>query len=417
MNVHSTIDQVYKKNFARMVIALAKYTGMQDLAAAEDIVQDAFLEANRQWPENPPDNPEAWLYRVCRNMAYKSLRDGKLTRSPGVYESEKAVQIQVDQLFSGEDDDQLRMLYSCAHADFAPKSQVIFALRYVAGFRVEQIAFLLGMQTEAVTKSLMRMRETVAEKNIRFTSGSLTVAASRTPVVLKVLYLMFSEGYSSSQGKSILNLELCEDALSLTQSIVRNPSLACPEAEGLLALILFNLSRFEARFNNRGELLDLENQDRTLWNKELIRVAGYHLNRAKAATYGTWHLEAAVAYLHCTSPSFASTDWTKIAAIYSRILATNDSPFTRLNHAIAIFYSGNEAHAFAIIEQLGKTAIMQRYHLYHVALGKFYLRQGNRSEAARHLEKAVGLTRHAAEKEFIKKLMGVKKTLRDGPGG
>jgi RNA polymerase sigma factor (sigma-70 family) len=406
VDVHKVIDQLYKQHFAKMVIALAKYTGLHDLSTAEDIVQDAFVEATRQWPAVYPDHPKAWLYRVCRNLAYRRLREGKLKRTASVYESEKTIQYQVDHLFNDEDsDDQLRMMYASVHPDFAPKSQVIFALRYVASFRIEQIAMLLGMHTEAVTKSLLRMREAIAQKNIRFPSSSLQRTSNRTPVVLKVLYLMFSEGYSSSQGKSLLNLELCEDALSLTQSIVRSTSLKCPEAEGLLALILFSLSRFESRFNKHNELVDLENQDRSRWNKELIRVAEYHLGRARNASYGTWHLEAAVAFLHSTAPSFAETDWKGIASIYTRILATNDSPFTRLNRAIAIFYSGDIDQAFTIMEQLGHSAIMHRYHLYHVAMGKFHLGRENHPEANKHFELATTLTRHAVEKEFIIRLI------------
>lgn len=405
-NPDDTLDRLYKKNFSRMVISLAKYAGLQDLATAEDIVQEAFMEATGKWKQEIPDNPEAWLYRVCRNMAFRKFRDGKLRRQVSLYESENTIRLQVDQLFSDDDgDDQLKMLYSCVHPHFAPKTQVIFALRYVAGFRIEQIATVLGMQGEAVTKSLMRMRDTIAKEKLTFHTGNLRLSGHKTPVVLKVLYLMFSEGYSSSQGKSVLNLELCEDALSLTQTIVASPALTCAEAEGLLSLILFGLSRFEARFNEEGKLVDLENQDRKRWNRELVRVASYRLNRAKAATYGTWHLEAAIAYLHSAAASFDETDWKKIAHIYDLILSSNDSPFTRLNQAVAIFYSGETGRALEIMEQLGRTAIMQRYHIYHVAMGKVHLRTGEKQLARDHLERAVGLTKHEAEREFIRKLL------------
>lgn len=406
MEVTALVDKLYRKNFARMVIALAKYAGLQDLTAAEDIVQEAFLEAARTWPDNIPDNPEAWLHRVCRNMAYKHLRDGKIRRVSGMYESENALKHQVEHLFEeGEDDDHLKMLYSCVHPHFAPKAQVIFALRYVAGFRIEQIALVLGAQEEAITKTLLRMRETISRERILFQTGNLKLLTGRTPVVLKIIYLMFNEGYKSSQGKSILNLELCEDALSLTQSIVRSSALCCPEAEGLLALILFSLSRFEARFNEAGEIVDLENQDRTLWNNELISVATHHLHLSKAASYGTWHLEAAIAFLHSNSTTFDATDWRGITSIYDHILATNDSPFTRLNQAVAIFYSGDTRRALEVMKQLGEAAIMQRYHLYHVAMGKLYLRMEQKSQANTHLSRAIELTRHEAEKAFIKKLM------------
>src|SRR5690349_5165423 len=236
MEVNAAIDRLYKKNFAKMVIALAKYAGLQDLATAEDIVQEAFFEATRKWSSQMPDNPEAWLYRVCRNLAYKNLRDGKMQKTSSLYESENTLKYQVENLFrESEDDDQLKMLYSSVHPKFAPKAQVIFALRYIAGFRIAQIALVLGLQEEAVTKTLLRMRDTIINEHITFQAGNLKHLASRTPVVLKVIYLMFNEGYKSSHGKSVLNFELCEDALSLTQSIVKSPELACAESEGLLS--------------------------------------------------------------------------------------------------------------------------------------------------------------------------------------
>jgi RNA polymerase sigma factor (sigma-70 family) len=406
MEAPALIDKLYKRNFARMVIALTKYTGMQDLSAAEDIVQEAFLEASRKWPVIMPDNPEAWLYRVCRNMAYKHIRDGKTRRMSSVFESENTLKYQIDHLFEdAEEEDQLKMLYSCVHPHFAPKAQVTFALRYVAGFRIEQIALVLGAQEESITKTLLRMRETISREHISFQAGSLKLVAGRTPVVLKIIYLMFNEGYKSSQGKSILNLELCEDALSLTQSIVRSPALVCAEAEGLLALILFSLSRFEARFDAHGEIVDLENQDRTLWNQELITVAKHHLHLATKASYGTWHLEAAIAFLHSNAKTFDETDWKGITSIYDRILETNDSPFTRLNQAVALFYSGDVVRAMKVMNELGESAIMQRYHLYHVAMGKFYHRMKQRAKAIEHLSKAIELTRHEVEKSFIRKLM------------
>jgi RNA polymerase sigma factor (sigma-70 family) len=405
MGVNTLIDQLYKKDFAKMVIALAKYTGLHDLSIAEDIVQEAFVEATRTWPNKMPDNPQAWLYRVCRNMAYKNIRDGKARRSSSLYEGDGTVKYQVDHLFEDSDgDDHLKMLYSCVHPHFAAKAQVIFALRYVAGFRIEQIAVVLGAQEEAITKTLFRMRETISREHITFQTGNLKLLTARTPTVLKIIYLMFNEGYKSSQGRSILNLELCEDALSLTQSIVKSHALNCPEAEGLLALILFNLSRFETRFNNDEDLVDLEHQERSRWNKELIRVASHHLQLATAASFGTWHLEAAIAFLHSRAPTFAQTDWRGIATIYDRILATNDSPFTRLNRAVAIFYAGDVSAALDVMKELGESAVMQRYHLYHVAMGKFYLRMGQAAEANDHFTKAIELTNHQAEKDFIRKL-------------
>lgn len=406
VNVSSIVDQLYKQHFAKMVISLAKYVGLQDLATSEDIVQEAFVEASVKWTQQLPQRPEAWLYTVCRNLAFKKIRDGKLRKTSSLYESDITVKLQIDRLFDDNDvDDQLKMLYACVHPDFAPKAQVIFALRYVAGFRIVQIATALGMQTEAVTKTLLRTRDAISQHGTPFPGLNLRMSSHKTPVVLKVLYLMFSEGYNSSHGKSLLNLELCEDALSLTQSVASSPALACPEAEGLLSLILFGLSRFEARFDADGDIMDLEHQDRSLWNADMTRVAAYHLGRAKESTYGTWHLEAAIAYVHSCAPSFEKTDWPKIVQIYNLILQSNDSPFTRLNQAIARFYAGEEDAAKSAMTSLGNSALMQRYHLYHIAMAKIHLGSDQSALARQHLKVALTLTSHDVERRFIKKML------------
>lgn len=380
-----------------MVVSLARYTGLRDLATAEDIVQEAFAEAARKWDTQLPDNPEAWLYRVCRNIALNKLREKKFEAV-----GENSLTVEID-LNDNTDDHQLRMLLACTHPNFSAKNQVMFALRYVAGFRIEQVANILGSPADTITKTLLRMRDTIKKENINFTSDLSRATPQQALIIHKIIYLMFSEGSKTSGGRSILNLELCEDALSLALSVVQSPSLALPETHALLALMLFNLSRFEARFDEHGEPVELEHQDRSAWNRDMINVAVHHVTLA-GDNVTTYHVEAAIAWLHTSAPTFAETDWKKIAALYDKLIAINDSPFVRMNQSIALFYSGDVLTALHQLKKIGEGAFMQQHYLLHMALGKIYKTTGENDRAREHFTKALELSPHEVEKKYIRKM-------------
>ncbi|HMJ70208.1 MAG TPA: sigma-70 family RNA polymerase sigma factor [Cyclobacteriaceae bacterium] len=401
MTATTAINSLYKKNFSKMVIALSKYTGLRDLATTEDIVQEAFAEAARTWDTQLPEHPEAWLYRVCRNIAFNKLRDDRRFETREV--DENTVSYQIDRMFeSGDGDDQLRMLLACTHPNFSPKNQVIFALRYVAGFRIEQVANILGSPADTISKTLLRMRDMIVKENINFESEVAKATPAQKEILIKIVYLMFSEGSKTSGGRSILNLELCEDALGLGLAIAGSASLSSPEAHALIALMLFNLSRFEARFDSNGDLVELEHQGRSLWNRDMIKVGVHHITLAGDGNT-SYHFEAAIAWLHVSAASFAATDWKKIAALYEKIIVINDSPFVRMNHSIALFYAGDVLTALHQLKKLGESAFMQRHYLFHMALGKVYTSTGDRELAVGHFIRAVELSPHEVEKKHIRK--------------
>ncbi len=383
-----------------MVIALARYVGLRDLAAAEDVVQETFAEALRQWDVKLPDHPEAWLYRVCRNIALKKLRDEKGMESLEVLLNERSFIENFEN--NNTDDHQLRMLLACTHPNFSAKNQVIFALRYVAGFRIEQIANILGSPSDTISKTLLRIRDNIREQNITFTSDIAHTTKEQSAILHKIVYLMFSEGSKTSGGRSILNLELCEDALGLGIALVNTKSLALPESHALVALMLFNLSRFEARFNDEGEPVELEHQDRSKWDRDMIRVAVHHITLAGNNTT-PYHLEAAIAWLHVSAPTFAETDWKKIALLYDKLIAINDSPFVRMNRSIALFYSGDVLTALHQLKKLAENAFMQQHYLLHMALGKIYRATNEPAKASEHFNKAFALSPHEVERKHIKK--------------
>jgi len=270
MNSDTALNHLYKSLFAKMVGGLMKSVGIKNISIAEDIVQETFLAAQQQWSKAVPDNPQAWLFKVCKNIALKNFE--KEAVHAGI---EAAFNIPMNS-DNPQADPAFELLLACAHSRFSPKQQVIFALRYSAGFKVEQIASILISKPETITKTLQRIKLLIKSENIvLFPEQRTTIPKT---IILNILYLMFSEGYKTSSGKSILNTTLCEDALSLAQSIIKNPDLSSPDAKALYALMLFNLSRFEARFTEEGDLIDLEHQNRSTWNSEMIQVASHYLS-------------------------------------------------------------------------------------------------------------------------------------------
>lgn len=385
-----------------MVDGLVRHVGIREISLAEDIVQDTFIAAQEQWKNHQPGQPEAWLFKVSRNIGLKRIRDQKEFTYPiDERRFEDAFEIESNEL-----DSAIRILLSCAHPRFSPKQQVILALRYAVGFKVNQIATVLASSPETITKIIQRIKSIFKEENIKLQSNWEKPSVQSMDIVLKTLYLMFNEGYKTSMGKSILNETLCEDAVSITQNIVKG-KLADESAYPLYALMLFNLSRFETRFDPAGELVDLERQDRSLWNKEMIQVATHYMMRSQTSQPTTYHLEATIAYLHCTAPSFDKTDWKKIITLYTQLHRINESPFVNLNLAIAHFYSGNIVKAIAIMEEIGKIAFINNYYLFHVAQGKIFTATNQFLLANAHYTKALTMMHHDAEKNYIRKLMSL----------
>lgn len=385
-----------------MVISLARYTGLQDLATAEDIVQEAFAVAAEKWDQELPSNPEAWLYRVCRNIALNKIR--QVRKNPQVPLDDQTSVVELEQVFHDDGDDQLKMLLACAHPHFSAKNQVIFALRYVGGFRIEQIANILGSPSDTITKTLLRMRDTIVRERIEFQSDLTLATPSQVQTLHQVVYLLFAEGYKTSTGRSILNLQLCEDALALALAMAETPPLGRPETHALVALMLFNLSRFEARFTPSGDMIELEHQDRSLWNRALIQVGVHHMSLSgdEATSY---HLEAVIAWLHVSAPSFAETDWKRIAQVYDRLLQIQDSPFVRMNQAVALLYAGDTLTALHRLRKIGEMAFLQRHYLYHLALGRVYRIMGDVASTREHYTRALSLGPHEIERRYIQNLL------------
>ena len=272
-------DKLYKSHFGKMVSSLLHFSNAIDLKTAEDLVQDSFSAAIISWRKDGlPVNPAAWLFRVCKNKALNKIKDSK--KFSNLFTDEA---IQPDDPVLSKlplEDQQLILLFACAHPDLSPKVQVVITLKYVVNLKVEAIAKIFGMTVDGIDKLLVRVRQKIKSEKILFFEPRVEELESRIHIVHKILYLIFNEGYKSSWGKELIREELCEEALLMTRAL-SNSTVGNKETSALYALMLFNASRFRARFGTHDELLDLEEQDRGLWNRELIQLAFVCLERSR----------------------------------------------------------------------------------------------------------------------------------------
>ncbi|MFG1930099.1 RNA polymerase sigma factor [Mycobacterium sp. NPDC048908] len=330
----TNLDGVFRREWGPAVAALARWSG--DLTVAEDAVQEAFAEALRSWPrDGVPDNPGGWLVRVARNRALDRLR--RESARPG-----KELAAVVDDIRARTDrvevhpvrDDELRMMFTCAHPALDPASQLALTLRLISGLTVPEIARALLQTPAAVGQRITRAKNKIRHANIPLRVPPAELLPERTPHVLACIYSVFTEGYWSTAGPSVIRDELCDEGVRLAGELC---ALMPDErdAQALAALVLLHDSRRQTRIDADGALVPLEEQDRTRWDRGRIARGLDRLTRAAGAA-GPYLPQAVIAALHATAPSWHDTDWTTICAAYDRLIEITDSPVARANRAMAI---------------------------------------------------------------------------------
>lgn len=386
-----------------MVASLLQFSSDLSLETVEDIVQDAFASAIISWEKDGmPTNPAGWIYRVCRNKALNKIQQEKRMRIVSKFEEEdNGLPILSEFVL---EDQQLRLLFACAHPDLSPKVQVVITLKYVANLKVQAIAKALGMTEDGIDKLLQRARQKIKDDKILLKEPLFFQLKSRLPIVHKIIYLIYNEGYRPGSGEDVLNEELCGEALMLNKSILDN-KLGDADTAALQALMLFNSSRFATRFGPDGGLLDLEEQDRSKWNRALISMGCDYLRESSGGTISGYHFEASIAYLHCVAKDFQSTDWTSISSLYRKILNINPNPFVELNYAIALYYAGQKKQAIQTLEQLRENAFLNQHYLLNASLGKIYMLEGEIEKSQEYFAITLKQTQSPAEKEFILRLI------------
>jgi RNA polymerase sigma-70 factor (ECF subfamily) len=395
-----------------VLATLARQLG--DLDAAEDAVQEAFVEAMRTWPRRGvPDNPGAWITTTARNRAVdrarrESRRGAKEMAATGDRRDPDPSE-PPDPFEPGEEakpepaDDQLRLIFTCCHPALAPAAQVALTLRLVCGLQTAEIARAFLRPEATVAQRLVRAKAKIRTAAIPFRVPPAYLLPQRLPPVLACIYLVFSEGYAATAGDELVRRELCDEGTRLGRLVVELMPDE-PEARGLLALMLMQDSRRDARVSDGGDLVLLEDQDRSGWDHVRIAEGTAELERALLRRRpGPYQLQAAIAGLHATASSWADTDWPQIAALYGELARVAPSPVVELNRAVAVAFTEGPAVGLGVVDAVADDPRLARTHLLPATRADLLRRLGRADEAADSYRAALALARTAPERAFLQR--------------
>ena len=372
------IEALYKDKFGQLISLILQRFRSLSIESAEDIVQETFTEAAARWQEQGiPENPSGWLYQTCKNKSINLLK--KISKT-GDLSFAKTVSVEAEEISEhGFKDAQLLMLMACCHPHITPKAQVVLALKYVSNLKVENIALQFGAELEAIEKMLYRARQKIKSEALILSANRYGYSAERLSVVHKVIYLIFNEGYKQPGVKISQGKMMCEDALMLNKFLFDSP-VCNSETKALQALMLFNIARFDARFDAQGNAVELEYQDRSLWDRSLIQLAHLLLTESEDSTFSSYHLEAAIACVHCAAQKFEDTDWSAICKYYEVLLKVYPSPFAEINYAVALQYNHQNEKAFRILMDLHRNPYFNKLPILAISIRKYYERMGIRDD-------------------------------------
>ena len=401
--IRELLDSLYRVESGRILATLIRLLGDFDLA--EEAMHEAFAAALGLWPHSGvPGNPRPWLISTARFKAIDSLRRrarfdasrDELVRSLEAHWSSTAGSEEEN----GFEDDRLRLIFTCCHPSLPPEARVALTLREVCGLTTEEIARAFLVAPSTLAQRIVRAKAKIRDTPIRYEVPTAQELPERLEAVLQVVYLVFNEGYSAAAGAEVTRAELTGEAIRLGRLLTElRPE---PEVLGLLALMLLQESRHAARTSPSGELILLENQDRSLWNREQIAEGVAWLERAlESRRFGAYTLQAAIAAVHAEAASVAATDWRRIVALYDQLLRIQPSPVVELNRAVAVAMRDGPEAGLAQIDALLEQGELANYHLAHSARAEMYRRLGRTTEARSSYERALALTRQEPERQFL----------------
>jgi RNA polymerase sigma-70 factor (ECF subfamily) len=401
------IEEAFTEEWGRIVAALIRRTRDWDLA--EDCAQQAFAEAARRWPgEGVPRQPGAWLMIVARNRAidrlrHERMRDARLREAAALIDDRSEDEGEEELGDSGIGDDRLRLIFTCCHPAIPLEGRVALTLRALAGLTTTEIANAFLVPEPTMAKRLVRAKRKIEHAGIPYRVPPAHLLPERTSGVLAVLYLMFNEGYAASTGDELIRVDLCAEAIRLARLLNRLMPDE-PESGGLLALLLFQHSRRDARTDPSGDVITLEEQDRSRWNGAEIDQANTTLGVAvRRDAIGPYQVQALIAACHANAPHAGATDWARIAALYERLLEVTANPLVKLNHAVAVGMATGPEDGLALVARLEVSGELRDYHLLHATRADFLRRLGRNSEAADAYREALNLARTDAERRYLTK--------------
>ena len=410
VDIPGLTDHLFRHEAAKLVAVLTGIFGIERWQLAEDVVQEAMVRALQTWPYyGVPKNPAAWLTQAAKNLALDTLR-----REKNFQEKQPQIIAHIEQLpgeteasnspaFENEiKDDRLRMMFVCCHPLVSREDQVALALKTLCGFSPPEIAKAFLTTEAAIAKRLTRAKQRIREAGIRFEIPEGDELARRLDAVLQSLYLLFNEGYKASSGETLVREDLCQEAIRLTQLLGEHLAGNQPKTHALLALMLLNAARIPSRTDAEGNLLRLQEQDRSRWNHPMIAHGMFHLTHSAAGNeLSEYHLQAGIAACHCAARDYAATDWGHILELYDRLVEFDDSPVVALNRAVAVAEVHGPQAGIEAVGAIRNLQSLESYYLLYAVLGEFESRMNHAPAAAAHFRKAIQLAEIKSEQMFL----------------
>jgi len=401
-HIVADINEIYRQESRRVLATLIRL--LRDFDLAEEALHDAFIAALAQWPvEGVPHNPRAWLVSTGRFKAIDNLRRRVLFNKSlaGIVEElESSVSDSEDWLNETIEDDQLKLIFTCCHPSLSLDAQLALTLREVCGLTTEEIARAFLTKTSTIAQRIVRAKNKIRDAAIPYEIPARHELPERITSVLHTLYLLFNEGYSASSGESLTRHSISQEAIRLGRLLAE----LLPQAEviGLLGLMLVQDSRSMARIDQHGDLVTLEQQDRSLWNRIQIAEASQLIQRALGlGGFGVYSVQAAIAAVHAEAPSYGETDWSEIIGLYDLLMRLNPSPVIELNRAVAVAMREGAHAGLQAVKAITERGELLDYHLLHAVMADFYRRSGQVEAARAAYQQALALTQQEPERRFL----------------
>jgi RNA polymerase sigma-70 factor (ECF subfamily) len=400
------VETLYRADWGRIVATLIRLIGDFDLA--EECAQEAFAAAVDQWEASGvPDAPRAWVIQTARHKAIDRIRrQGRYAEKLALYTSSGVAPEMVEPDYDTSEipDDRLRLIFTCCHPALALEVQVPLTLRTLCGLETDEIARAFLVSPTTMAQRLVRAKHKIRDAKIPYIVPETKDMAGRVEAVLTVIYLVFNEGYAATRGASLLRTDLCTEAIRLGRLVVSLMGARAPaEAKGLVALMLLHDARREARMDEAGDIIVLEEQDRSLWNRDQIAEALPLVEQALRAAPGPFSLQASIAAVHCQAIRQEDTDWEQIVALYDELAQLQPSPIVSLNRAVAIAMMEGPRTGLLLIDELAAANDLDNYHLLHAARADLLRRLGLGEEAAKDYRRALELATNESERRYLER--------------